>query len=193
VSAGRRLVALGIVPAEHVGEMWARGAWVLDERWRLALPGADQLGGDDAASIASLLAGVARRRGEPRRLVELCRFRGILPETVARTEKDTAFRKLPRTPAHQFDCDCMVTQLWCDIDSAVDDLRRAPTSLERLSLAHTAVYNLMSQGMLGDYKKIMETMRSVYVPALIRDSPGLRRSIEVVFRPALLASKPIRS
>jgi len=156
VDAGRRLVALGIVPAERLERMWARGAWIFEQCWRLRLP---LVVCDGAPWEARSLGRLARRGGEPRRSTKLAIYTGTV-----------------------VDCDDVVTQMWCDVDSAVDDWLSAQPSIETLSLANSAVYTmLLRANQFADARPIAETMLHTYMPALIAAHPDRLHSISAVF------------
>jgi len=154
VDAGRRLVALGIVRAARVERMWARGGWIFERRWRLRLP----LVVCDGAAWEARSLGRLARGGEPRS-TKLAIYTGAV-----------------------VDCDDVVTQMWCDVDSAVDDLLCTRGSIETLSLANSAVYlMLLRANQFADARPIAETMLHVYMPALIAAHPDKLCAIHAVF------------
>jgi len=173
VDSGRRLVALGIVPAERMHRMWTQGAWSFKEKWRLPMRGVIE--GDDPPTITRSLGRLARRSGVPRRLTTDLQFAGI-PRSVfecPRLRKNHAKRAAA--------CEHIEAHFWYEVDFAVRRML-AKTCNATVSAAYTVVFSFLT-GRLpnANVDRVARTMRHVYIPALVAEFPKQEAWIDKAF------------
>jgi len=173
VASVRRLVALGIVPAELSRRMWTQGAWSFNKKWRLPMRG--EIEGDDRASISRSLGRIARQSGVPRRR-PADPYDGGVPRSVVETSR---FRK--NKPKRAAACENIEAQFWCEVDLSLRRMLQNRCN-DTVSAAYTTVFSFLT-GRLPDrnVERVAHAMRHVYIPALTAEFPKQKTWIDKAF------------
>jgi len=173
VDSARRLVALGIVPAELSRRMWTQGALAFNKKWRLPMRG--EIEGDDAASIARSLGRIARQSGVPRRR-PVDPYDGGVPRSVVEMPR---FRK--NKPRRAAACENIEAQFWCEVDLSVRRMLKKRCNATVVA-AYTTVFSFLT-GRLpnANVDRVARTMRHVYIPALVAEFPKQEAWIDKAF------------